>query len=166
MKKGFTLIELLVVVLIIGILAAIALPQYTKAVEKSRLVEAAIILKNLKDSFDRQVLAEGSFPATAPVITDLDIDVPGTYSSTDNSISGKNFMYGITCSGTVCMVAATKSTTDVSKRYLIGFDISSDGSFTRFCGQCPENTSTTCKIAKDVGFDTVKNITACRAGRP
>lgn len=56
---GFTLIELLVVVLIIGILAAIALPMYTKAVERSRASEALLIGKALVGATERQLLECG-----------------------------------------------------------------------------------------------------------
>ena len=51
MKKAFTLIELLVVVLIIGILAAIALPKYARAVERSKAVQVKTILTTLYKNY-------------------------------------------------------------------------------------------------------------------
>ena len=75
-KKGFTLIELLVVVLIIGILAAIAVPKYQTAVEKSIMQEAIINLKNIAQANDRFYLANGRY-ADANEISKLDITIPG-----------------------------------------------------------------------------------------
>ncbi|MDR0291509.1 MAG: prepilin-type N-terminal cleavage/methylation domain-containing protein [Elusimicrobium sp.] len=71
-KSAFTLIELLVVVLIIGILAAAAVPQYQKSVLKSKLAESMIVAKAVKEAEDRYFLAAGSYTAD---INDLDVDV-------------------------------------------------------------------------------------------
>ena len=74
MKKGFTLIELLVVVLIIGILSSVALPQYTKAVRKARIVEARTILSSLIKAEDLYVLENGNTEWNS--WEDLSIEIP------------------------------------------------------------------------------------------
>ena len=65
--RGFTLIELLVVVLIIAILAAVALPQYQKAVKKARFAQVDVIIDAAKKNIETYLLENG-FPTSGRVI--------------------------------------------------------------------------------------------------
>lgn len=72
-KGGFTLIELLVVVLIIGILAAIALPKYEMAVAKSRATEALLNLQSLYKAQQLYYMANNTY---TDKISELDFSLP------------------------------------------------------------------------------------------
>lgn len=70
-NAGFTLIELLVVVLIIGILAAAALPQYQKAVAKSRLMGYLQLVQGIRRAQEVYYLANNTYTRD---VADLDVD--------------------------------------------------------------------------------------------
>lgn len=149
MKKGFTLIELLVVVLIIGILSAVALPQYTKAVEKSRSTEAQTLLGNLATAEQIYQMSQGVFTGD---LTVLDLQLPGVGSTQTNTVSTKNFKLTITTPATASGTAGTfaaearRVTSDGNNAtgdlgYKLTMTIDGDGLITRQC----VGSATTCK---------------------
>ena len=87
MKKAFTLIELLVVVLIIGILAAVALPQYQVAVVKSKYIQMMLLGDAIARAEEVYKLANGTYTDN---LDELDIEIPG-YNSTKKYASGTEY---------------------------------------------------------------------------
>lgn len=89
-KKGFTLIELLVVVIIIAILAAIALPRYMKAVERSRTSEANTLIGTINHA--QTIFHIQNPPDYATYFSQLDINITsGTISN--GTLTTDNFVY-------------------------------------------------------------------------
>ncbi|MGN0016073.1 MAG: type IV pilin protein [Candidatus Avelusimicrobium sp.] len=86
-QKGFTLIELLVVVLIIGILASVALPQYEKAVLKARFSTMQEMVESMKKAEEVYYMANGNYIADT---NSLDFDFKGSCSNNDVLLCGSD----------------------------------------------------------------------------
>ncbi|WP_428897966.1 prepilin-type N-terminal cleavage/methylation domain-containing protein [Parelusimicrobium proximum] len=139
---GFTLIELLVVVLIIAVLAAVALPQYTKTVYRTRGATQLSTLKALRDSLDRYYMANDAWPQSFDA---LDITIGAAISTNQASYiavqaSDKNVYYFNINSG----VAASSSTgfTDQTNRF--GFGINTDYSMNCYADKTKPNANSVC----------------------
>ena len=108
MNQGFTLIELLVVVLIVGILSAVALPQYQTAVERSRATEALTQMNAVRTSLERYHSQKNTWPSS---FSKLDVDIPCTNSSegTCSKYGGKYFTLSFSGNGDSATISAARN---------------------------------------------------------
>ena len=145
--EGFTLIELLVVVLIIGILAAVALPQYQVAVEKSRITQSIVRLNALKTAANSYYLANGAWPTD---VTLLDIDITkdakavGQTDISAEAHKGVFYADGSRCAVTPSGVACYSTNTYLSQIY---------GSSKKFCNGVTAIGDRVCKSMGGVPRD-------------
>ena len=141
-KLGFTLIEMLVVVLIIGILAGIALPQYQMAVGKAQFATLKTITRNVQDAAQRYYLVNDTYEGTN---NSLDIDIPNeidcyVWISSDQVMCAKNifgsemryYIYRSTGQPESCMVYNLDKTAKANR--LCQIETGSSGSCnTNYC---------------------------------
>lgn len=156
-NSGFTLIELLVVVLIIGVLSAIALPQYTTAVEKSRAAEALTLMSATRDAVERYRFQKDAWPS-ANNFAVLDVEIP----QNGSDYGGKNYkitMMPLADDSTKFVINATRNTSkEVYQLKTLMVDNGSVIQTYRYCGKANDSAE-----KPDQLNDSDKNGQYCNA---
>ena len=144
---GFTLIELLVVVLIIGILAAVALPQYQKAVYKSRTAEAITVLKAIALAQETYFLANGDYTND---INALDVNIPINLIATNYKTPKFDNEYSYVCWEKRTCMAVAKTPNLPTLEMILLHKSSYGNSGKKFCQISTPETKTFNNTAKEI----------------
>jgi len=151
-NNGFSLIELLVVVLIIGILAAVALPSYYHIVEKARNAEAQILLKPLTGLVRHKVMTDYTAPLNAKDLITWTFD--GAHWNGDNTLY-QTSMHSITANCTVspkqCIGEIFYPSTGTTK-YSLKISATPDGPLTKTCIYKNAKFERICNYMSTFGF--------------
>ena len=155
-NNAFTLIELLVVVLIIGILAAIALPQYQIAVEKTRFSNYRTLASAIGRATDIFYLANNAWPKN---FEEIDVQLPADFTlNNDKTCGTTNDLY---CCYSAPSSLVTGSVSCGNKKYSLSFAMKfaeMGGARTRQF-QCRTNTDVGQKVCLSLGGKFQKNTT-------
>ena len=115
-RRGFTLVEIMIVVLIIGILLAIAVPNFIRARESSRAKSCVANLKQIDSAKEQWAMDNKKTSADTPQTTDL----YGTYTKSTPSCPS-NGTYTINAIGTapVCSIGTNYTASDSSDDHVL-----------------------------------------------